>query len=101
VTTYLARDAQSHQATMVAHMTPYHTSFTQRLSETQHYLMTYFSPPEALQKAYGLLYGTLVKQATLLAYIDNFRLLAILSVLCVPTVLLFKKVKIKNGPIAV
>ncbi len=101
VTTYLARDAQAHQAVMVAHMTPYNTPFTQQLNQIQHYLTTYFTPVEAFQKAYGLLYGILIKQATLLAYIDNFRLLAILSLLCIPTVLLFKKVKIKSEPVAV
>ena len=45
------------------------------------------------QQAYGVVYETLVQQATLLAYIDNFRLLALLCLLCVPAALLFKRVK--------
>ena len=47
----------------------------------------------ASQQAYGAIYQTLVEQATLLAYIDNFRLLAFLCLICVPVALLFRKVK--------
>jgi DHA2 family multidrug resistance protein len=39
-------------------------------------------------------------QAMVLSYIDNFRMLAFLCVLCVPAVFLFKRVRAKKGPIA-
>jgi MFS transporter, DHA2 family, multidrug resistance protein len=50
----------------------------------------------ASQQAYGAIYGTLVRQASLMSYIDNFRLLSFLCVLCVPTVFLFARVKRKS-----
>jgi len=50
----------------------------------------------AHHKALGALYRSAQQQSALLAYADNFRLLAILSLLCVPLVLLFQKVK-KHG----
>jgi DHA2 family multidrug resistance protein len=89
VTTMLARGAQSHQAAMVAHLTPYDPVFQQRLSE----MATRMSDPQA----YSIIYQVLVRQATLLAYIDNFRLLAFVCLVCTPAALLFKKVRARAG----
>ena len=47
----------------------------------------------AHQMALGALYRSLMQQSALLAYIDNFRLLAFLSLLCIPLVLFFKRVE--------
>ena len=54
----------------------------------------------ASQQAYGTIYQILVRQATLLAYIDNFRFLAFLCFVCVPAALLFKKVRARGAPTA-
>jgi DHA2 family multidrug resistance protein len=94
VTTMLARGAQEHQAVMVSHLTPYDPAFQQRLHELAAAFAARGSNPiGASQQAYGAIYETLAGQATLLAYIDNFRLLAFLCLLCVPAALLFRKVK--------
>jgi DHA2 family multidrug resistance protein len=45
----------------------------------------------ALQQAYGLLQGTVERQATMLSYIDNFRILGIAALFLLPCVLLVKK----------
>jgi MFS transporter, DHA2 family, multidrug resistance protein len=92
VTTLLARGAQAHQAAMVSHLTPYDPVFQQRLGE----MMTRMSAPQA----YSAIYQVLVTQATLLAYIDNFRLLAFMCLLCTPAALLFKKVRARGAPSA-
>jgi len=92
VTTMLARGAQVHQAIMVSHLTPYDPAFQQRLSE----LGGALGGPASIiaqQQAYGAIYQTLVRQANLLAYIDNFRFLAFLCVICAPAALLFKRVR--------
>jgi DHA2 family multidrug resistance protein len=47
----------------------------------------------AHQKALGVLYRSVQQQAALMAYMDNFRLMAFLALLCVPLLLLFQKVK--------
>jgi DHA2 family multidrug resistance protein len=96
VTTMLARGAQTHQAMMVAHLTPYDPAFQQRVGE----LAGHATPGFATQQAYAGIYGTLVRQATLLSYIDIFRVLAFLCLLCVPATLLFERVKKKSGPVA-
>jgi MFS transporter, DHA2 family, multidrug resistance protein len=93
VTTMLARGAQVNQAAMVKHLTPYDPAFQQHLNGLTATFAAGSNPVTASQKAYGAIYQTLVGQATLLAYIDNFRLLAFLCVVCVPAALLFKKVK--------
>jgi DHA2 family multidrug resistance protein len=94
VTTMLARGAQTHQAAMVSHLTPYDPALQQRVQQ-----LSGARAPGAFTQAYGAIYGTLVRQATLMSYIDNFRLLAFLCVLCIPAVFLFKTVRGKvNAP---
>jgi DHA2 family multidrug resistance protein len=44
-------------------------------------------------KALGTLYRSIQQQASLLAYADNFRLLAFLSLACIPLVLFFQRVQ--------
>ena len=100
VTTMLARGAQTHQATMVSHLTPYDPVFQQRISEMASNFAAHGNAVTATQQAYGAVYQALVRQATLLAYIDNFRFLALMCVICLPAGLLFKKVRARAGPAA-
>jgi MFS transporter, DHA2 family, multidrug resistance protein len=100
VTTMLARGAQAHQAAMVSHLTPYDPVFRERLSQMVSGFAEHSNVVTATQQAYGAMYQTLVRQATLLAYIDNFRLLAFLCLICMPAGLLFKKVRARAGPTA-
>ena len=100
VTTMLARGAQAHQAAMVSHLTPYDPVFRERLSEMIANFSAHGNVVTATQQAYGAMYQTLVRQAMLLAYIDNFRLLALLCLICMPAGFLFKKVRARAGPTA-
>lgn len=95
VTTMLARGAQTHQAVMVSHLTPYDPAFQQRLTDLMNTLGRGGDLMTSQMQAYGSIYQTLVRQANLLAYIDNFRFLAFLCVVCTPAALLFKRVR--NG----
>lgn len=88
-TTLLTRLAQTNQANLIAHLTPYDAAFRER-----------FEPLRSLlgeQRAYAAIYGTLVKQATLLAFVSSFRILAVLCLLCLPLVFLFRKARAKGG----
>jgi DHA2 family multidrug resistance protein len=93
VTTMLARGAQVHQAAIVSHLTPYDPAFQQRFRELASTFSSGANPVTASRQAYGAIYGTLVEQSTLLAYLDAFRVMAFLCLLCIPAVLLFKRVK--------
>jgi DHA2 family multidrug resistance protein len=59
-----------------------------------------FSVSEAAHKAYGLLQGNFFRQATMLAYIDNFWLLGLAILILVPFVFLMKRPPI-GGQMAV
>lgn len=101
VTTMLARGAQVHQAAMTSHLTPYDPAFQERMRQIQGALSTQINPASATQQAYGTIYGILGRQAMLMSYIDNFRLLAFLCVLCVPATLLFKRVRARKANMSV
>jgi MFS transporter, DHA2 family, multidrug resistance protein len=99
VTSMLARGAQTHQVYLSAHLTPYDSAFQQQLQALTAKLTAQVGQVSAAKQALAMLYGTLVKQAALLAFVDNFRLLGLLCLLCIPTVLLLKKAKAR-GPVA-
>ena len=50
-----------------------------------------FSPADALHKAYGLLQANFFRQASMLAYIDNFWLLGVAILVMAPLVFLMKR----------
>jgi DHA2 family multidrug resistance protein len=94
VTTLLARRAQVHQAMLVSHLTPYDWQYQAALRGVSQMLMTQgASAVQALSQAQGMLYGMLVRQATMLAFVDNFRILGMASLSVIPLVFLIKKVQ--------
>ena len=92
MTTFLARGQQIHQAVLSSHLTPYDPAFQERVRQLQTGLGV------TVEQAYGTIYGTVLKQAAVLSYIDNFRLLAILCFICAPAAFLFKRVKATKPP---
>ncbi|BDV43585.1 EmrB/QacA family drug resistance transporter [Geotalea uraniireducens] len=99
VTTMLTRDAQTHQANMVAHLTPGDLAFGLRSQALQRYLAGHADQADAARQAQGVIYGELQRQSTLWAFVDNFRMLALICLVCAGTVFFFKRVKGKRaGP---
>jgi DHA2 family multidrug resistance protein len=90
VTTFLARGAQAHQAAMSGHLSESDPMFLAHHAQIAHGLAPALGPGAA-QAAHGILYGQLIQQSTLSAYVDNFRVLAALCILCLPCVFLYKK----------
>jgi MFS transporter, DHA2 family, multidrug resistance protein len=77
VTTLLARHAQVHQAYLVAHTATGDPELTSMVSGlTAHLMATGAEASQAAQQANGLVYRLLIQQATTLAYVDTFRILA-------------------------
>jgi DHA2 family multidrug resistance protein len=98
-TTFLARSAQTHQATLVRHVNPYDSQF-------QHYatvLGRIFGQQGGFLAPRGLavIYQQVLRQANLASFMDTFRLMAILTMLCVPAVMMFRRVRGKAGAVAV
>ena len=100
-TTLVARGTQAHQALMVGQLSPYRPEFQEHLQSAAGMLGQYSDPASAQQQAYGLLYGTLQQQASLFAFVDTFRWLALLCLVCAPLALLFRKTKAQGGSVAV
>jgi DHA2 family multidrug resistance protein len=101
VTTLLRRGSQAHQARLVTHLTPYDPAYQRWLGDARAYLAPRVGPAAAESAALGLLYRTLVKQATLLSFLESFRMLAVLAMACLPLVLLFRRVRARPTPAVV
>src|SRR3954452_21480167 len=84
MTTLLARNAQVHQAVLTTHTTPYDTPYQQLVNQLTTTFSVTMDAVSAAQQATATVYGMIVRQAMVLSYIDNFRILAILCFVCVP-----------------
>ena len=98
MTTMLSRGGQIHQAALVEHINPYNPVLQQRVQEISHAIPG--AANGATQQAYGAIYGMVSRQAMVLSYIDNFRMLSFICFICVPAVFLFRRVRAKKGPVA-
>ncbi|MEJ5055645.1 MDR family MFS transporter [Sphingobacterium sp. MYb382] len=96
ITTFISRDTQHHRVDLISHLDPSKFEVQQRIAGLQ---ATFegkgFSPNEALAKAYQLIEGSVMKQATVLSYMDVFLYLGIMFLICVPFVLFIKQGKNK------
>ena len=100
VTTILARQSQVHQSLMVSHLTPFDPAYQQQLAATKAALASQSGSWLAIAQAHALIYGKLIQQATLWAFVENFRLFGLLSLVCVPLVFLFKGVRGRGVKVA-
>lgn len=77
VTTLIARRSQVHQAYLAAHVTPGSPTFMQSVAAlASHLTASGLDSTLALRQAYGRIYRSTIAQATTLAYIDTFSVLA-------------------------
>ena len=92
VTTMLDRRTQFHQDRLSAHLNPASPG-VQAMLHGATGALTSHSGFAARQQAYALLQFNIMRQATMLSYIDNFHLLAIAAIVLIPFVFLIKKPK--------
>ena len=101
VTTMLARRSQDHQVYLSRNLAASNPNMQRTLQETAQALQARgFSPADAMHRAYALMQNNVFRQADMLAYIDNFWLLAVGILFMVPLVFLMKRPK-PGGTIAV
>jgi DHA2 family multidrug resistance protein len=99
VVTMLARRAQFHQAVLVSHMTPLDSAYQAMLGGAKQMLAAQGSDPvQAAHQAQGLAYGLLMRHATMLAFLDDFWLMAVIILIMVPFMFLMKKVRPHKEP---
>jgi DHA2 family multidrug resistance protein len=97
VTTMASRGAQTHQAALVAHASPYDIAFQKAVQSSEILLAGHVGTAQAHSGALTLIHQQLLQQSALLAYLDDFRWLGVVCLIAVPLVLLLKRVVLKSG----
>jgi DHA2 family multidrug resistance protein len=101
VTTMLDRRTQKHLMDLTGHLTSANAQFQAMLRGVAQSLMAHgTSAADAQQQAVGVVQGILQRQATMLAYIDNFYILGTIILAMIPAVFLMKRTK-SSGEMAV
>jgi DHA2 family multidrug resistance protein len=99
-TTLLARRAQYHQTVLVAHLTPYDFRYREALAGAAATLRQGGAPAhDAVLQAQGMIYGSMLRQSSMLAFADAFWVMGVLFLLIIPLMLCIKKVKPSAGPV--
>jgi DHA2 family multidrug resistance protein len=92
VTTMLARRTQFHQVRLTENLSAANPQFQSTLRGLTGTFAA-SGPGGAVQHAYAMIQANLIRQATMLAYIDNFWLLGVVIGCLIPCVFLIKKTK--------
>jgi MFS transporter, DHA2 family, multidrug resistance protein len=96
VTTLLDRHTQSHQARLMEKVNDYSAAYHTSMSGMQAKLVAAGSNvTHATAQAHEMIYGTVQRQALMLAFLDNFKLLGSVFFAVIPVMLLMKK---RRGP---
>ncbi|HEX9979903.1 MAG TPA: MDR family MFS transporter [Flavobacterium sp.] len=99
ITTFITRLSQEHRVSIVSHLDPSRPEVQQRVSQLQQGFMAKgFPSNEALNKAYQVMDFSVMKQSTVMSYMDIFLYLGILFLCCIPIILLIKRGKNKIDP---
>jgi DHA2 family multidrug resistance protein len=95
VTTVSERRQNFHQATVGANLTPSTPGLQSAVHQTAAYLQTHgFNAVDALAAAYARYYDQLQSQTKLLAFMDCFHIIGIITLVVAPLVLLTKNFKL-------
>ena len=90
---------QTHRVNLVANLDGSNFEVQERLNQLQKGFMAKgYSINESLKKAYEVLDFSVIKQSTVLAYMDIFLYLGLLFLCCIPFILLIKKGNNKINP---
>jgi DHA2 family multidrug resistance protein len=90
VTTMLTRRAQFHQTALGAHASAFNQQFNATIQGTAQ-SFTASTPLVAQHQAYGQLYGSILRQASMMSYLDNFWLLGLAALVMIPFAFLMKR----------
>jgi len=91
--TFLTRHSQTNQAILISHLTPWSPAYQHRIREIQTYFETHTGAGEAGRQAGRFIYNELLTQSQLLAFVEGFRMLVFMSLVCIFAAFLLKKVK--------
>src|SRR5246127_474129 len=102
VTTMLQRRTQVHQAQLMEHVNGLSAAYHNMLTATQLRLVSAGSGlSQAGAQAHGMVYNMVQRQAVMLAFIDNFKMLGVVFLAVIPVLLLLKRPKAQAGNVPV
>ncbi len=94
VTTYLSHQVQSHRADLLTNYNTNDPAFINRINAMQASFMSKgMTPNRALGAAYQALDGAVMRQSSVLSYMDVFLAIGLLFIVCIPFVLLVRQKK--------
>jgi DHA2 family multidrug resistance protein len=100
VTTIQARHLQIHTNDLVQHINPYNPLAQGMLQAMkQAFMARGMDAATAGQQANAAAFGMVQQQASMMAYVDTFFLLAVMFVCCLPLILIMKRAP-RGGPSA-
>jgi DHA2 family multidrug resistance protein len=92
VTTMLERVGQSHMVTLNSHLTQYSLQAQSILEGMKRSLQSHGMPEAtAAKQAYAMLAATVARQATMLSFVQVFRVLAAVFILLLPLLMIMKR----------
>jgi DHA2 family multidrug resistance protein len=98
----LDRRTQFHQARLMDHVNGFSVAYQNLLHGTQTKLVAAGSTiAHANAQAQSIIYGTIQRQAVMLAFLDNFKMLGIVFFAIIPILLVMKKPRVRGGSVPV
>ena len=102
VTAMLQWRSQSHQSHLMEHVNSMNPAYINMTKGTAATLVSHGSTAaRAASQAQGMVYAMVQKQAAMMAFLDNFKLLGIVFFAVIPILLLMKKPKVPAGGVPV
>jgi DHA2 family multidrug resistance protein len=100
--TLLARREQFHQQRLVENLTPLNGTYQATLEAAKQLFLSKGSDAvHAAAQAQQMVYGMVQRQAMLLSFLDDFRLLAFIFLAVIPLMFLMKRIRPHKGAVAV
>jgi DHA2 family multidrug resistance protein len=91
-TSMITRRSQVHQVYLSANVSPYDPQTASFLKQAARLFSTVTSDPvQAMHQAYAAIYGAVLQQARTLAFVDAFRMFAIIALIVIPFVWFMKR----------
>jgi MFS transporter, DHA2 family, multidrug resistance protein len=102
VTTLLERRTQLHMSQLGEHVNPYSEAYRNTFNAlSSSFTASGSSASTAASRAEGVVYNMITRQATMLSFLDDFKLLGIVFVCIIPLFFLLKRPKMGGGSVPV
>ena len=101
VTTLLERRTQMHQARLMDHVNDMNPALHKTLNGLAAASLSNGGGPGATVQAHGMLFNMIERQATMLAFLDNYKLLGVIFFAIIPVFFLMRRPKMSGGAVPV